>query len=242
MMDNIFFIYIYLDPRKPGDYNYGEYHFDHEPFYGGKGKGKQIDYHLNQAKRENSKDPNVFKIGKIRHMLEEGLEPIRYKIKENLLEQEALELEKLLIATIGRYDLGLGPLTNLTGGGEGVCGWIPSKQWREKKSDSLKGHIAWNKGKKCPQIGKAIKGRIPWNKGKKGIYSEESLELMRINHPDQSGENNPMFGKHHTVESNKKNSESHKGIPRSEESKRKQGITNTGKKRGPYKKVLKNVE
>lgn len=30
-------VYIFLDPRKPGDYNYDEYHFDFEPIYVGIG-------------------------------------------------------------------------------------------------------------------------------------------------------------------------------------------------------------
>ena len=29
----------------------------------------------------------------------------------------------------------------------------------------LKGAIPWNKGKKSPQLSKALKGRVAWNKG-----------------------------------------------------------------------------
>ena len=29
------YVYVYLDPRKPGIFGYGEYKFDHEPFYVG---------------------------------------------------------------------------------------------------------------------------------------------------------------------------------------------------------------
>jgi hypothetical protein len=39
---NSFYVYIYLDPRKPGKFHYGEYCFDYEPFYVGKGKDNRM--------------------------------------------------------------------------------------------------------------------------------------------------------------------------------------------------------
>ena len=50
MFTNIFYTYVYLDPRKPGCYECGEYKFDYEPFYVGKGHDIQYLSHLNEAK------------------------------------------------------------------------------------------------------------------------------------------------------------------------------------------------
>ena len=34
---SIFYVYAYLDPRKPGVFQYKDFRFDYEPFYIGKG-------------------------------------------------------------------------------------------------------------------------------------------------------------------------------------------------------------
>jgi len=43
---------------------------------------------------------------------------------------KVIKREKELIKTIGRYDLGTGPLTNLTDGGEGVINMSPKTRKR----------------------------------------------------------------------------------------------------------------
>ena len=53
---------------------------------------------------------------------------------------------------------------------------------------------------------------VPWNKGKHGIFSEETIKKMSKSLKGRFiGENNPFYGKHHSIESRKKNSEAHKG-------------------------------
>jgi len=52
-------------------------------------------------------------------------------------EKAALARERELIALLGRHDLGLGPLTNQTDGGEGTSN--PSEESRQKRRDSLAG-------------------------------------------------------------------------------------------------------
>lgn len=198
-----YYTYIYLDPRKSGDYNYDEYYFDHEPLYVGKGKGKQIDRHISEAKR-NKNIHNTHKSGKIRHILSEGLEPIRFKIKENLSEQEAFDLEMELIKLIGRVDLGTGPLTNLTDGGEGTSGNTSYKnnpdlliersraakeQWknpiiRQKRCENIKGKT---KGRKHTIEVKNILSDI----GKKRC--EDPNELLRMGEMSRNAWKNPEY-------------------------------------------------
>jgi hypothetical protein len=52
------------------------------------------------------------------------------KIKEGLTEQEALDLEQSVIRSIGRHPHG--PLVNMTDGGDGVTGWVPSVLTRSR--------------------------------------------------------------------------------------------------------------
>jgi hypothetical protein len=115
-MENGFYTYIYLDPRKPGKYNYGEYSFEYEPIYVGKGKNNRCEIHIRYAKRKSITDTSFF-TKKLRRILESNLEPIIIKVNENLSESIAFELEKELIGLIKRYPDG--PLTNLSDGGVG---------------------------------------------------------------------------------------------------------------------------
>jgi len=111
-----YYVYIYLDPRKPGNYKYGECKFDHEPFYVGKGVG-------HRWKNIKWNRTNYFK-NKINKIKKLGLEPIILKLYKDLSENKSLILEKKLINSIGRKDLNNGPLINMTNGGDGSSGWI----------------------------------------------------------------------------------------------------------------------
>lgn len=119
-MENNFYVYIYFDPRKPGDYIYDDLKFDYEPFYVGKGKKDRIKSSLRI--RNHSK----FKEDKLRYFKREKIEIISYKIYENIDEEKAFKLEIEIINKIGRSDLKKGPLTNVTNGGEGGVGRIIS--------------------------------------------------------------------------------------------------------------------
>jgi len=97
---------------------------------------------------------------------------------------------------------------------------------RDEKGRFIKGNIPWHKGKKGLLI--------PWNKGKTGIYSEETLEKMRI-----AGKNRPpnRLETHHTKESIEKMRIAHLKNPtrywlgkkRSEETNGKNRLAHLGK-------------
>ena len=207
--NKIFYVYVYLDTRKSGKYVYGEYSFDYEPFYIGKGSGKRSESHINEAKKINKSNiqinknnlPNI-NLHKIRTIIKiyksTGRWPIVKIINQNITEKESSDTEMLYIKTIGRYNLKNGPLTNLTDGGEGNSGFIVSDKTKKKISNSLK-------GKK--QSFESNKKNSESHKGK-----SKSLETKLKMSKSKIGENNPNFGKKHSKQILEKISNSLKGI------------------------------
>ena len=75
-----FYVYIYLDPRKPGSFIYEEYVFGYEPFYAGKGRNYRYKYHL-----WNNSKSNSMLLGKIKKIKESlDIEPLIIKKKTKL--------------------------------------------------------------------------------------------------------------------------------------------------------------
>mgnify|MGYP003339032274 FL=1 len=74
---NNYYVYVFLDKSKPGEYKYGDLKFDFEPFYIGKGTGDRIKTSL--LDRESS-----FKVNKIKKIKRLGGEIIKLKLFENL--------------------------------------------------------------------------------------------------------------------------------------------------------------
>ena len=200
---NKFYVYVYLDPRKPGKYVYGDYSFDYEPFYVGKGKGKRC----NEIKTRRKGSMLHGKIGKIKC-------PLILKAEKELTEKEAFDLERRLISLIGRYDLHKGPLANLTDGGDGPSGHIHTKEQRKKLSDAHKGQIPWNKGKKASKearlhLSLSHRGERPWLQGK----------ALSLEHKKKIGDGNR--GKKITEEHKRRLLEANLGRSPSEEQRKK---------------------
>lgn len=123
---NEYYVYAYLDPRKPGIFKYGDYCFEYEPFYIGKGTKSRLLRHLKDVSR------NPIKINKINKIKSEGLLPKIIKIIDNISNVESLEIEKNLIRIIGRSCKYEGPLTNYSDGGETYIGYKHKKEYIDK--------------------------------------------------------------------------------------------------------------
>lgn len=130
---NCYEIYVYLDPRKPGTYTYGDICFSFCPVYVGKGsiKWKRKYIHL---KRSNNK-----RLRNLMHTLSIiKLQPVIQSIIQNISEKEALLKEKQIISMIGRKDLNTGPLYNFTDGGEGCSGAKYTLKQLQNRSENTK--------------------------------------------------------------------------------------------------------
>lgn len=115
-----FYVYVYRDPSR-GD----------EPIYVGKGQDDRAYVHLNDAQNNHFKN-------RLAKMKANGIEPI-INVIDMPSEALALQCEIDTIARLGRKDLKLGPLLNMTDGGEGVSGWVPTEENRKNMSDAKKG-------------------------------------------------------------------------------------------------------
>jgi hypothetical protein len=113
-----FYVYVLMDPRKPGDYKYKTStghvaSLDHMPFYVGKGTKDRFKAHVFEALNS---DILSHKHNLIREILREGL---KLKIKKSRImytNKRAYEIEASLINAIGRRNNKTGPLTNKSPG------------------------------------------------------------------------------------------------------------------------------
>ena len=196
--NKIYYNYVYMDPRKPGDYNYGEYHFDYEPFYVGKGSNGRY-------KKTHRKECEEVR----KEIKSDGLEVIYHFLYEESSEDYAYDMEKVIIKEIGRKDLGLGPLLNKSDGGRMPINVIFTEETKRKMSE--------NNGKYwiCKKLSDETKRKMSeGNKGK--IYSEETKQKLRN---AKGGKNHHFYGKHLSEEHKIKLREANKGKILSEEHK-----------------------
>lgn len=209
-MQNKYYIYVYLDPRKRGKYKYDDLCFTYEPFYVGYGFGSRCFHHLRGWYLDN--DTNKSKVNKIKKLLRLGFDlklGFIIKIKENLFLEEAKSIEIAIINKIGRKDLNKGTLTNLSDGGEGASGRLVTKEERIRASKRLKGRAVSEKVKK--QISKSLLGHHVSDETKRKI----SIKNLNRGMMSQKTKN--------------KISTSLKGVKRSIETKSKMSLSSIGK-------------
>ena len=234
---NKHYTYVYLDPSKPGNFYYrDDIKFDFEPFYIGEGKNKRMYDHLNEAiKKEFIVKGNRHKFYRIKQIIALNHIPIIMKLKDNITEEDALAYETELILLIGRRDLGRGPLTNLTDGGNkppdnsgeknamyGLRGndhpaahWARSAEYLESQSISHRGELNAQYGKKWSEdrklqfseFQKKRISQIPPEKRPKATFTEEYRQHMSEKF---SGEGNPRWGAKLSKDTKQKISRSHK--------------------------------
>jgi len=135
-MERETYIYVYLDNRKPGKWNYKDIEFNYQPFYIGKGKKFRINHHL----RPGQLNKNTIKNNIIKSIIKETNElPLHYKIFEDLTFEESNTIEMGIIKHFGRINLKNGILSNMTDGGEGFRNMIFTDEAKKKMSDIAMG-------------------------------------------------------------------------------------------------------
>lgn len=203
-----YYTYIYLDTRKPGNFQYGDYKFNFEPFYVGKGSGTREHSHLKKVKTGNYGNLKRYHI--INNILTENKSPMILKLEEHLEEAAAFNSEIYFIKLIGREVHG-GPLVNLTDGGEGQSGYkhtdatkrilseMTKLQFKENGhttagrplSKSHKDKLRYaNLGKKQSKQTKLKRSDSLKDFYKNNEYPEHVKEIVR---KSQLGENNSLF-------------------------------------------------
>ncbi len=111
---------------------------DGTPFYVGKGIGLRALQHVSEARNQSTR--LTHKLNTIRAIERRG-GIVSYSVSAMFDDEaEAHQHEMLMIRQFGRYDLGLGPLTNQTDGGEG--GSNPSQESRSRRASTLAGEDA----------------------------------------------------------------------------------------------------
>ena len=197
-------------------YTYAYLREDRTPYYIGKGKGNIINSKQRSIKPPKDKSRIIY-------------------LKQNLTEAEAFRHEIYMIAVFGRKDLGTGILYNMTDGGDGTSGYIPSEESRKKMSEAKKGKTPSEETRR--KISEANKGntsmlgkthseetRRKMSETSKGIiHSEEtkrkisdasknpSEETRRKMSERQKGEKNHNYDKTASEETKRKLSEAMKG-------------------------------
>jgi hypothetical protein len=188
MIENIGKYYLYRHIRKDTG----------QPFY--IGIGSKLDKLHSKVKSEYSR---AFCIHRENNFWKSIVEKADYDI-EIILESDDYDFVKQkeieFINLYGRRNLNTGILSNLTDGGEGVKGRVPTDEWRKNQSNKMKGRKGIS-GKDSPLYGtkqseELIEKRMKNIRGKPFTKEHsENISKSRIEKGTAKGKNNPMYGK-----------------------------------------------
>ena len=189
-------------------YTYAYLREDKTPYYIGKGTGKRIYSTNKRIKPPKDKSKVIY-------------------LKQNLTEEEAFKHEIYMIALFGRKDLGTGILVNMTNGGEGTSGWVPSEETKMNISEANKNPSEETRrkisdAKKNPseetrkKMSDVQKGKILTEEHKKKISVANKDKILSEEHKKklsdaQKGNKNHNYGKTASEETRKRMSDAHKG-------------------------------
>jgi hypothetical protein len=163
----MYYIYIYLDPLKPGNYSYQDFFFNYEPFYVGRGKNNRYKVHIQKYKLNSKNNKN----SRIKNIMGNNLKPIIYFSSTGITFENSLILEKEAILKIGREKLNTGPLTNLTSGGQGVLGMTLSEESINKMKNTCLERGIYKKFSENMKGDKNSMSGKKWHRSDKGILN-----------------------------------------------------------------------
>ena len=102
----------------------------------------------------------------------------KIKVRENISNEEALNTETTLIKSIGRLDLGTGPLTNMSDGGEGVGLWGTAEQ-RSKVAVIRFQNLTIDQQKRWIEAGAKVMSPEACSERSKRMWEKRSVEERR---------------------------------------------------------------
>ena len=227
--------YVYVDPRRPGKFDYDglDVSFLFEPFYVGKGTANRWKHHTLYV----DSFPNSKKRAKIKKIIKEKYDPLSYVVILNRNSSKlALEYEKFMILHIGRI-CDNGPLLNITEGGDGgdTISNHPNRDdiiKRIKCTTALRDKQSWKvAAEKRRGQHRSLETKIKQSDSRKKFLNENprAIDDMR----NRMLINNPMSGKHHTDETKMKLAAANKNKKRTGECRDKMKM-NSGKKKTWY--------